>query len=56
MINDPLARSVGITQEKKFNICLEIITCEPSIYIMDHPDFIVCSFMENFNGHNLKVK
>ena len=23
-----------------------MITCDPSIYIMDHPDFIVCSFME----------
>ena len=23
----------------------EIITCDPS-YTMDHPDFIVCSFME----------
>ena len=27
-----------------------IITCCPSIYTMDHPDFIVCSFMENSIG------
>ena len=24
----------------------EIITCDASIYTMDHPDFIACSFME----------
>ena len=28
-------------------ICLKIISCDPSIYTMDYPDFIVCSFMEN---------
>ena len=28
----------------------EILTCEPSIDVMDHPDFIVCSFMENSIG------
>ena len=33
-------------QRKKFNIFLKIITCGPSVYTMDHPDFIVCSFME----------
>ena len=31
-------------------ICLEIITCNPSIHTIDHPDFIVCSFMENSIG------
>ena len=25
---------------------LEIINCDPSIYTKDHPDFIVCSFIE----------
>ena len=34
---------------KKYNLFL-IITCDPSIYTMDHPDFIVCSFMENSIG------
>ena len=29
------------------NIFLEIVTCDPTIYTMGHPDFIVCSFMEN---------
>ena len=28
-------------------IYLEIITCEPSIYTMDHPDFIISNFMGN---------
>ena len=28
----------------------EILTCDPSIYTMDDPDFIVCSFMENSIG------
>ena len=29
---------------------MEIITCDPSIYTMDHPDFVVGSFMENYIG------
>ena len=37
-------------QRKKYNIFLEIITCDPSIDTMDHPDFIACSFMENSIG------
>ena len=37
-------------QRKKFNILGGIITCDPLIYIMDHHDFILCSFMENFTG------
>ena len=28
----------------------EIITCDPSLYTKDLPDFIVCSFMEHFIG------
>ena len=28
-------------------LCLEIITCDPSIYTMDHADIIVCGFLEN---------
>ena len=31
-------------------IFFEIITCEPSIYRMDQPDIIICSFMENSIG------
>ena len=32
----------------KYNITMyfEILTCHPSLYSMDHPVFIVCSFME----------
>ena len=29
---------------------LAIITCDPSVYTTDHPDLIVCSFMENSIG------
>ena len=28
----------------------KIITCDSSIYIRDHPGFIVCSFTENVIG------
>ena len=36
--------------EKEIQYFLETITCEPSIYTMDHPDFIVCSCRENSIG------
>ena len=29
---------------------MEIMTCDPSIYTMNHPDFIVYSFMETSIG------
>ena len=29
---------------------MEIITCDPSLYTMDHSDFFVSSFMENSIG------
>ena len=32
--------------EKKIQYFLEDINCDSSIYTIDHPDFIVCSFME----------
>ena len=32
-------------QRKKYNIFLKIITCNPSIYTMDHPDFIIHTCM-----------
>ena len=38
------------SKEKKYNIFLEIITCDPSIFTMSHPDFIVCSFKERSIG------
>ena len=34
--------------DRDIQYVLEIITCDPSIYIIDHPDLIVSSFMENF--------
>ena len=37
-------------QSKKYSINLETITCEPPIYMMDHPDFIQRSFMKNSIG------
>ena len=33
--------------EKEIQYFLETITCDPSLYIMDHFDLIVCSFMED---------
>ena len=33
--------------ERKIQYFLKIITCDPSMYTMDNPDFIVLSFMEN---------
>ena len=36
------------SSEKEIQYFLEILTCTPSIYVMSHLDFIVCSFMENF--------
>ena len=32
--------------EKQIRYFWEIITSDPSVYTMDHPDFIACSFME----------
>ena len=37
-------------QKKKYNILLEIITFDPLIYTMDHPDLTVSNFMENSIG------
>ena len=35
-------------KEKQYDLFfLKNITSDPSIYTMDHSDFIVCSFMEN---------
>ena len=36
--------------EKEVQPFLEIISCDPSLYVMDHPGLIVCSFMENSIG------
>ena len=38
------------SSEKEIQYYFEIITCDTSIYAMDHPDFIVCGFMENSFG------
>ena len=35
---------------KKIIIILEIITCNPLIYTMDHPNLTIAKFMENSNG------
>ena len=34
------------SSEKKYNFYLEIIPCDPWIYIMDHPKFIVSNKKE----------
>ena len=36
--------------EKEIWYILEIITCDPSAYTMDHPGLIVPDFIENFIG------
>ena len=38
------------SSEKEIQNYSEIITCDPSIYTMDHSDFTVCVFMENSIG------
>ena len=40
------------SSEKNIYYFLEIIAYDPSIYTMDHPDFIVCSF----NGKSIGPK
>ena len=40
----------NLASEKEIQYFLEIITCDPSIYTMDHPDLIVCSFKKNSIG------
>ena len=42
-----LRKNRSSEKEKRF---FEIITCEPLIYTMDHPDLIVCSCMEKSIG------
>ena len=37
-------------QRKKYKLFLEIITCDPSIYTMDHPDLTVSIFIGNSIG------
>ena len=50
--NKPSVFFVGHSQTaKRITIYfLEIITCDPSICTMSHPDLIVCSFIENSIG------
>ena len=36
--------------EKEIQYYLVIITSESFIYTMDHPEFIICRFMEQSNG------
>ena len=38
------------SSEKEIQYFFETITCCPSLCTMDHPDFSVCSFIENSIG------
>ena len=38
--------SIKVSMANSF-LCLEIITCDTSLHTMNHPDCIVCSFLEN---------
>ena len=40
----------NLSSVKEIQYVLKIITYGPSIYRMDHLDFIVCSFIENSIG------
>ena len=40
----------NLSSEKELQYVLEIITCDPLISTMDHPDLLVCCFMENSIG------
>ena len=42
----------NLSSEKEVQYSLEIITCDPSIYTLDHPDLTVLNFMGNFIGLN----
>ena len=37
-------------QRQKYNILFEIMTCDSTLYTMDHRALIVCSFVENYIG------
>ena len=39
----------SLLQRKKYNV-LKIVTCDPSIYTMDHPDLTISNFMGNSIG------
>ena len=43
-----LAKTKSIFREIQY--LFQIITCDPSMYKMDHSDCIVFSFVETFNG------
>ena len=46
--NPVFARTKLIFRERKIFYFMEIITCAPSIYTMDHPDLTVSNFMEKY--------
>ena len=52
-----IKRQSKITEAKYSlaRVVMEIITChsDPSIYTMDHPDVIVCSFMKKIFSFSL---
>ena len=37
------------SSEKKYNILLKIITCDPTIYQMDHPDLTIIKLYGKFH-------
>ena len=41
-----LSQNQSLKKERQY--FFEIITCDSSIYLMDHPICIVCNFMENW--------
>ena len=42
-------------QRKKYNIFLKIMTCNPSIYTIDHPDLTVSNVMGNYGTKRVDI-
>ena len=45
-----ICKDKNVLQRKKYNFYMEIITCDPSIYTMDHAKFIVPNKKKEFNS------
>ena len=51
-----LLKKLIFRERNLYSILEEIITCDPSIHIMNHPDLTVSSFMVNsIGGEGLRV-
>ena len=44
------------SSEKEVQFCLEIITCDASIYTMDHPKLITCTCISNEKEESISAE